>query len=258
MKTSDIDLVTENDLKLPRRRALVRQRRAIVPVRHRRRARLLEELRISRRPARLRTVVLVPAAQLVGPERLAPALAPHHGPVSRGRPQLQRLGTRGEQVRPAPHDGAVALPLVGRNGHGDVEPVNQADRVGGLVLLAVVEAELGEGGGGGAAGPGALEAAAAVAGGAGEVAGGGGGAAGAGPDPAGPVLGGAREGAVGELVEVEAAPFEDGEAGVGLDGGPDWVGAVVDYGHDEVRAGSIGDGEDQGKEEREAGEREKR
>lgn len=250
--------MTENDLKLPRRRALVRQRRAIVPVRHRRRASLLEELRISRRPARLRTVVLVPTTQLVGPERLAPALAPHHGPVSRGRPQLQRRRTRGEQVRPAPHDGAVALPLVGRNGHGDVEPVNQADCVGGLVLVAVVEAELGEGGGCGAAGPGALEAAAAVAGGAGEVAGGGSGAAGAGPDPAGPVLGGAREGAVGKLVEVEAAPFEDGEAGVGLDGGPDWVGAVVDYGHDEVRSGSIGDGEDQGKEEREAGEREKR
>ncbi|PSS14266.1 Osmotin-like protein [Actinidia chinensis var. chinensis] len=120
--------------------------------------------------------------------------------------------------------------------------VDEADAVGGEVeVAAVVEAELGEGGWGGASGAGALDAAAAVAGGAGEAAVGVG-AGGAGPDAAGPVLFGAGEGAVGELVEVEPAALEDGVAGVGLDGGPDGVGTVVDYGYYEVRVGCMGAG----------------
>lgn len=61
-------------------------------------------------------------------------------------------------------------------------------------------------------------------------------AAGSSPNAAGPVLVGSREGAVGEGGEVEAPAFRDGMAGVGLDGGPDRVGAVVDEGHDEAAA----------------------
>ena len=134
---------------------------------------------------------------------------------------------------------------MGGDRHGDVETVDKADAVGGEVeLAALVEAELGEGGGGGTAGAGALDAAAAIAGGAAEAAFGVG-AGGAGPDSAGPVLLGAGEGAVGELVEVEAAALEDGVASVGLDGGPDGVGAVVDYGYYEVRVGGIGGGREE-------------
>lgn len=48
------------------------------------------------------------------------------------------------------------------------------------------------------------------------------------PDTAGPVVGWGWEGAVRESVESKAAAFEDGVAGVGLDGGPDREGAVVD------------------------------
>lgn len=60
------------------------------------------------------------------------------------------------------------------------------------------------------------------------------GAASAGPDAAGPVSGGSWEGAVGEGVEGEAATFEDGVAGVGLDGWPNGVGTVVDKGKNEA------------------------
>lgn len=112
--------------------------------------------------------------------------------------------------------------------HGEVEAIDEADGVGGEVGVAVVEAELGESGRGGTTAAIALDAATAVAGGAGEVVVGVG-AASPGPDAARPVDGGGREGAVGEGVEGEAAPLEDGVAGVGLNGWIDGEGAVVDY-----------------------------
>lgn len=218
--------MTEDDFELFGGRALVHERGAIVRVGEGRRARVLEELRVARRPARVRAVVVVPAAQLVRPERGAPAPAPH----DRRTPlHLQRVRARAEEVRAAADDGARALALVRRDGHGDVEAVDEADAVGGEVGVAVVEDELGQGGRGGAAEAAALEAAAAVAGGAGEavaVVG----AGGAGPDAAGPVGGGGREGAVGEGGEGEAAALQDGVPGVGLNGGPDGVGAVVHQG----------------------------
>ncbi|KAI3429095.1 uncharacterized protein J3R85_008741 [Psidium guajava] len=226
-------LVAEDDLELARRGALVHQRRAVVRERERGGAGALEELRVARRPARVFAVVVVPAAQLVGPERLAPALARHHGAVPRRRPHLQLRRARRQQVGPAAHDGAHALPLVRRHRHGDVEAVHEADAVGGEVGVALVEAELGEGGWSGAAEAPALEAAAAVAGGAGEAAAMGMGAVGAGPDAAGPGGVGGGEGAVGEGGEGEATALEDGVAGVGLDGRPHREGAVVDQGQSE-------------------------
>lgn len=111
--------------------------------------------------------------------------------------------------------------------HGDVEAVDERDTVGGEVVVAVVEAELGQGGWSGPAESVAFQAVAAVASDAGEFAVGVG-AAGSGPDPARPVLGRSGEGAVGEAMEIEAATFEDWVAGVGLDGRPDGEGAVVD------------------------------
>lgn len=68
-------------------------------------------------------------------------------------------------------------------------------------------------------------------------------AAGSSPDAAGPVLVGSREGAVGEGREEEATAFGDGVAGVGLNGGPDRVRAVVDEGQDEAAARICGFGE---------------
>ena len=84
------------------------------------------------------------------------------------------------------------------------------------------------------------------------------GAAGSSPDAAGPVLVGSREGSVGEGGEVEASAFRDGMAGVGLDGGPDRVGAVVDEGHDEAAARICCGGErGEGKESEEEREKER-
>ncbi|CAN6559618.1 unnamed protein product [Malus baccata var. baccata] len=150
---------------------------------------------------------------------------------------------RPSQVGLATDDGADAVALVGSDGEGDVEAVDEADAVGEEVGgAAVVEADLGKGGGGGAAGSVALEAAAAVSGEAGEVRSVLG-AVGAGPDAPGPGLGGSGEGAVGEGVEEEAAPLEDGVAGVGLDGGPDGEGAVVDESEDGgLRVSGVNDG----------------
>lgn len=187
--------MAEYDLELLWSGAVVRQRRAVVRVRERGRALALEVVRVRARPARLGTVVHVPTAQLVRPERRAPALAPDDTTPVR-RAQLQRAGAVGEQVLPATDDGTAAFPFVRGDGHGDVEAVDEGDAVGGEVLAGptVVEGELGESGGRGAAEAAALEAGAAVAGRAGEVGGGaGGGATGAGPNAAGPVTVGCRE-----------------------------------------------------------------
>ncbi|KAK1264516.1 hypothetical protein QJS04_geneDACA011233 [Acorus gramineus] len=222
-------------------------------VRERCGARVFEIVRVRRRPTRAGAVVLVPAAQLVRPERLAPALTPHDVPSTRGA-HLKRSRARREQVRAAAHDGADPVPLVRGDCQGDVEAVDEADAVGGVVGAGVVEVELRESGGGGAAEAGALEAAAAVAGEAGEAVVGVG-AAGAGPDSARPGLVRGGEGAVGEGVEGEAAVLEDGVARVGLDGGPDGVGAVVDEGESEGVQGDGAGGEDkeEGEEDSEEG-----
>lgn len=189
--------------------------------------RVLEKLGETRRPTRMWTVVVVPATQLVGTVRLAPALAPDHRPVTRRRPQLQLGGACGEQIRAAAHDGTDAFAFVWGHRQRDVEPVDEGHSVGGEVLGAVVEAELGQRGGRRSAEAVAFEAVAAVACGAVEVAVAVG-AAGSGPDPARPVLGRGGEGAVGQAVECKPALFEDRVAGVGLDAGPDRVGAIVD------------------------------
>ncbi|GAB2274339.1 hypothetical protein Dimus_009103 [Dionaea muscipula] len=150
--------------------------------------------------------------------------------------QPQRDRARLEEVGPAPHHGALTHPLVRRHRHGDVEPVDEADAIRGLVVGSVVEAELGQRGRRGAATAVALEAVAAVSGGAGETAVGVG-AVGSGPYAAGPGGCGGAEGAVGECGEGETAAFQDRVAGVGLDAGPDCVWAVVDEGQDETSGG---------------------
>lgn len=118
-----------------------------------------------------------------------------------------------------------------------------------------MEAELGESSWSLAAGAVAFEFSAAVTGLAGEVfvvtd------AAGTSPDTAGPVLVGGGEGAVREGGEEEAAAFGNGVAGVGLNGGPDGVRAVVDEGQDEAVARICGFGErGEGEESEKQGER---
>lgn len=93
--------------------------------------------------------------------------------------------------------------------------------------MAVVEGELSQGRGGRAAGSLTFQAAAAVTCLAGEVSvrlG----ALGAGPDTAGPEGGGGGERAVGDGVEGETSALKNRVAGVGLDGGPNSEGTVVD------------------------------
>lgn len=93
--------------------------------------------------------------------------------------------------------------------------------------MAVVEAELDQGCRSCTTQPVALEAVAAVSGDAREqpvgVS-----TAGSTPEPAGPMLARCGEGVVGEAVECEPAFLENWVTGVGLDGGPDGVRAVVD------------------------------
>lgn len=217
--------MTENDFQFPRRRALMRQRRAIVRICERRRTSALEEVGVACRLACLWAVVVVPAAKLVLPEGVAGALAPYHPTVRRS--QLQRVRARLQQIRLTSHHRALPFPLVGGHRHRNVESVDQAHGVRGKVGVAVVEAELGQCGGGGAAEAVALQAAAAVTGDAGEVAVGVGAVA-AGPYTAGPVGVGGGEGAVGEGVENEAAALQHRMAGVGQNGGPNGEGTVVD------------------------------
>lgn len=205
------------------------KRGAVVSVRKCSRARVLEELRVRRRPARARAVVVVPAAQLVRTESHAPTLAPNYMAPCRC-PHLKHVGTRGEEVGAASDDGALPLALVRGDGHADVEAVDEADAVGGEVAAAaVVEGDLGKGGWGGAAETAALKAAAAVAGCAGEAAAGEC-AAGPAPDAAGPVVGRGREGPVSQSREGEAPLLENVVARVGLDSRPHRERTVVDHG----------------------------
>lgn len=181
---------------------------------------MLEELRESRSPTRLRTIVMVPTTKLVRAKGLASAFTTHHRTVTRWRSVLQILRAGGEKISLAPHDGAKAFAFVRGHRHGDVKTVHKADFVGREVLVAtVVEAELRQRDGGGTTEAVALYAVAAVSRGAVEMAVGMG-AAGSSPDTTGPVGGGCREGTVGQGIEGEAASFEDGLAGVGLDS---WV-----------------------------------
>ncbi|KAA8543909.1 hypothetical protein F0562_021915 [Nyssa sinensis] len=137
-------LVTENDLELTWRRALVRERRAIVRIGERGRTRVLEELGVTRTTTRLRTVVMVSATELVRTERFTATLARHDGSVAGRGPELQASGTCSEEVGPASNDRAPAFSLVWGHGHRKVEAVDEADGVGGEVGVAVVEGELGE------------------------------------------------------------------------------------------------------------------
>lgn len=221
--------MAKDNLELAGGGALVHERRRVMGEGEGGGTRVLEEGGVNRALARVSAVEVVPTAQLVRVEGLAPALARHDGAVGGGDAVLEHGRTRGEEVGAAAHDGAHASALVRSHRHGDVEAVHEAHAVGGEVAVAVVDLQLGQGGGGGAAGAVALEAAAAVARGAGE-GGAGVGAGGAGPDAAGPVGVRDGDGEVGERVEGEAAAAQVGVAGVGLDGRPHCVVAVVDEG----------------------------
>lgn len=76
-------LVTENNFELTWRGTLVHERRAIMGISKRGWTSVLEKLRKARSPTRLRTVVVVPTAQLVRTKRLATTLTSHHGAVTR-------------------------------------------------------------------------------------------------------------------------------------------------------------------------------
>lgn len=75
-------LVAEDDFQLTWGRTLVHERGTIMGVRKRGWTCVLEELREGRGPTRLRTVVVVPAAQLVCTKGLAPTLTAYDRPVS--------------------------------------------------------------------------------------------------------------------------------------------------------------------------------
>lgn len=230
--------MAEDDLELTWRRALVDERRAIMRISESSGASMLEKLRVVGSPASLRTVIVVPATDLIRTESFASTLASHHRTVNWRPPELQPLRTRGEEISSATDDRADPLPLVRRYRHRHVEPVDEADAVGSEVLVAVVECDLGQRRRSLPAGAVAFDSAAAVAGGAGEVVVGVR-AAGSGPDPTRPVVVRGGEGMVGESVESETASLEDVVAGVGLDGWPDSEGTVVDHGQHECRVGSV-------------------
>jgi hypothetical protein len=218
--------VAEDDLELARRGALVGERGAVVRVGEGLRALSLEELRVLGGAAGVRAVVHVAAAQLVGAEGLAAALA-REDAAGRGA-QLQLAGAGLGEVLAAGEDGAVAAALVRGHGQAHVEAVHHAHAVRGLVV-AVVEVHLRQRRGRRAAEPAALEPPAAVARGAVELRAGAR-AARARPDAAGPGMGRRREGLVGERREEEAAALQDVVPGVGLDARPHRVGAVVHHG----------------------------
>lgn len=220
-------LVTEDDLQLTWSRALMHERGGIVGVRESSWTRVLEELRVARCFTRLWVVVMVSAAELVGAEGMAPALATHHPVPTVCATVLQVRRASGEQVSLATHHGAVSSAFVWGNGHGKIKSVHQAHAVGREVSVSVVEVKLDYGSRYGAASSAALQPATAVAGCAAEAV-----AvvytARTGPDAAGPVGGGSWKGAVSKGLERETAPFEDGVAGVRLDGGPNSKRTVVD------------------------------
>ncbi|KAK8494474.1 hypothetical protein V6N12_073470 [Hibiscus sabdariffa] len=127
--------------------------------------------------------------------------------------------TGGQDISPAPDDGAKAFAFVWGHCHGNVKTVHEAHFVGREVFVAtVVEAELCQCDGGGSTEAIALNAVATIARLAGEMSVGVG-AAGSSPDTAGPVGCGCGEGTVGEGVKDEAASFEDRLTGVRLDSG---------------------------------------
>lgn len=212
--------MAEYNLKFTWRRTLVHERRAVMGIRKRGGASLLEKLGITRRLTRLRTIVMVPATKLVRTKGFAPTLTTHHRTLSRSRPQLQLLRTRFQQIDPAPDHGTNAFALVRCHRHGEVETVHEAHLVGRQVLFAsVVEAELRQRHWRGAAEAVALYAVAAVSRGTRETAVGVGTACSS-PDAAGPLGSGCGEGTVGQCLKGKAAAFEDRVAGVGLDS---WV-----------------------------------
>lgn len=142
--------MAEDDFELARRNAVVGERGAVVSVGGRGRARVLEEIGVGGGLASVGAVEVAPAAELVRPERLATALARHHVPG--GAALLQRRGAGGDEIGAAADHRADAFPLVWGDGQGDVEAVNEADEIRALVVVAVVEVELGEGGGAGSTG----------------------------------------------------------------------------------------------------------
>lgn len=155
-------LVAKDDLELLGSNTVVGERRPVTGVGVCGWACVLEELRVWRPSASLRAVVVVPAAELVRAEGLAPALASNHHAVRAA--QLQRGRARLEQVLPAPHHRAQPMPLMRCHCQRHVVSIHQAHGVGRLVVVAVVEDKLGKRGWTPPANAAALEAAAAVAG----------------------------------------------------------------------------------------------
>jgi hypothetical protein len=231
-----VALVAEDDLELARRGAVVGERGAVVRVGEGLRALALEELRVLGCAAGAGVVVHVAAAELVGAEGLAAALA---GDDAAGRgAQLQLAGAGLGEVLAAGEDGAVAAALVRGHGQAHVEAVHQAHAVR-RPVAAVVERDLRQRGRRRAAEPAALEPAAAVTRRAVELRARAG-AARARPDAARPGVGRRGEGPVGERREEEAAALEDVVARVGLDAGPHGERAVVDDG--QGHRGEVGGG----------------
>jgi hypothetical protein len=112
-------------------------------------ARLLEELRVGRGPARVGVAVLPVAAVLRGPERLAGAPARHRAAGAGATVADAQLGgARGVQVHHAPRQQAVgaaaAVRRVRLHQHRQVVPVHQAHVVEVQAFVAV-EGELGQG-----------------------------------------------------------------------------------------------------------------
>ncbi|CAH9073087.1 unnamed protein product [Cuscuta europaea] len=109
---------------------------------------------------------MVPAAKLVRLERFASTLASHHRSVTALGPEMKLRRARLDEIRLAADHRTLACPFVGGDRHGEVEAVDEADRVGGEISVTVVEIQLDESCRKGAAGAVALQAAAAVPGGA--------------------------------------------------------------------------------------------
>ena len=227
-------LLTEDDFELLGGGAVAEERGAILGESVGGGASLLEELGLAGRLAGAGAVILVTAAELVRAQGHAPALAADQPLVWRLEMQLRRAG--GQEISPAAHHGADPLPLVGSYRHRHVEPVHQANAVGGLVQVAgAVEGELRESRRRGAAQPGALQAPAAVAGVAGEAAAAAVVAAGAAPHATAPGVGGRPEGAVAQPGQLEPASFQDRVPRIWLDRRPESVRAVIHYGEQHRR-----------------------
>lgn len=193
------------------------------------RTNILKKLGISRGFARARAPKFPLATILIIPQPKARAFAPHHAPVVPVAQHHQIVGTAHVQVGLASRYAAAGRGFAGGDdGDREVEAVDYADVVEVLGAGVGPEGHLDYGGRRFFSCAHAAELTVAVTGQAGAVACPVEAAAVAGPHPARPPLGGLDHRVV-AAVEVEAAVFEDGLAGVAEEGRPNVVRAVVHY-----------------------------